>query len=140
MLRQEQDDQLGRHDDGHQKMPFDPMHIFPDGHDTSITGNFCKIMVELCKYERTWRIAFDGAKILPMVKEDKERAVIRENIDKLAKDMDSALAAIESARHLMAAYPNSLPAKAMREMIDLFEPELSCNPRLLLKQVADATV
>ncbi len=126
-----------RHDEGHQKMPFDPMRIFPDGHDKSITSDFCKIMVELCKFERTWRIAFDGAKILPLAKNEKERAVIKQNIDQLAKDFDAILASINSARRLMAAYPDTLPAKAMQEMIALFEPELSDNPRQLLKQISE---
>ena len=114
--------------------------ICPEGHDTSITGDFCKIMVELCKHERTWRIAFDGAKILPLAKDEKERAVIKESIEQLSKDFDAVMASIASARKLIAAYPDTKPAKAMAEMISLFEPELSDNPLQLLKKVADGSL
>lgn len=45
---------------------------------------------------------------------------------------DAILASIASARKLIAAYPDTKPAKAMKEMIALFEPELSANPSALL--------
>ena len=47
------------------------------------------------------------------------------------------MASIAAARRLIAAYPNTKPAKAMEEMIALFEPELSNNPLQLLKKIAD---
>ena len=86
-----------------------------------------------CEKRKAWKFYRAQAK------DEKERAVIKESIEQLSKDFDTVMASIAAARRLIAAYPNTKPAKAMEEMISLFEPELSANPRQLLKQVADET-
>lgn len=101
---------------------FDPQLLFPPGHDRNITGNFSSVMSELCDRIPEVRAACDGLKLYDRLADDTSRGAVIRSIVKLLAHLPQLAKRVGEATEICNAYPDSAPAQALREMLELGKP------------------
>ena len=123
--RQEERDAY-RHDFGRQKH-FDPQRLFPAGHDTELTRNFSPLMTFLtgdsgcsilCK-------AVDGIALYPQLADDTSRLRVIQDVTHCLRALPQIRENLPTAHTLIAAYPDTLPARVLRQMLDVIADDLT---------------
>lgn len=126
-FRKKEDRDRYRNDDWDcRNFKFDPLNIFPEGHDTEITKNFNSIMLELFPLYRAEGLnlaaqVYDGMKIFEHVAdyEQKQRIVARGW--KLVQLMPKIAEDCRAAKVIADAYPESGPGKMLRKVLSRAE-------------------
>ena len=114
-----------RDDRGAMTRPFDPEQIFPAGHDPAKTSAFNSLILKLIKQSVLLRKACDGATIYAQISDAENRLEIVKNLNQLLEQLPEMAAPREQAGELIAAYPESPAAGALRSALTLAEPEIN---------------
>ena len=117
------------------KRPFDPAKIFPEGHDTSLTSGFNRLIVSLEKTSVLLRKALDGAKVYEQISGDKARLQVIQSLHQILEQLPALFEARSAAQNLISLYPDSPAASALKGMLTLSEPEASQGQDLLRQSV-----
>ncbi|MBP5639881.1 MAG: Gfo/Idh/MocA family oxidoreductase [Victivallales bacterium] len=124
-FRQKSDRDLFRNDD--ELLPtIDPLHIFPDGHDPKITGNFCPVMAKLFPMTSdggvfTFRKAIEGMRIYPFVADAEGKMAIVHAVNKALQDLPQLASLCEQAAAIMNAYPDSTAGRTIKQALTFVE-------------------
>ena len=107
---------------------FDPMGLFPAGHDTSITGNYSKVMVGLYPKNANGGLpcvnkALDGMKLYPFIADADGKLAIVKNVIKAIDEMPELAKLCQMARRIAEAYPDCMPGRSLKRL--LVQPEIA---------------
>jgi hypothetical protein len=115
---------------------FDPAAIFPQDCDKAQAGRFNSLMLKLISNAQILRAAFDGSVIWNDLRDDSARLTVLKSVEKAEKLLPEFFSVREEAEALIAAYPDSLAAKPLAEMLVLQMPELGASEENLKDQLA----
>jgi len=112
--------------DHFQQEHFDPANIFPEGHDTLITGNYCKLMKDLDT--SLVRTVFDGMKIYKTLSTANDREYILKRAHELIGKLPEQAEIYTALQKIADSYPDTVAAKAINSYIVEGYPEKVLNP------------
>ncbi|NLG12588.1 MAG: Gfo/Idh/MocA family oxidoreductase [Lentisphaerae bacterium] len=120
-----------RNDNGDVKA-FDPTKIFPEGHDTAITSDFSKTMIQLYPMNQYGGLyllnrVMDGIKIYPHIADSAGKIAIQDAARKLVADLPEIAKTMETALKIKNAYPDSMPGKTIARIIDFYDIDAILN-------------
>jgi hypothetical protein len=114
---------------------FDPAAIFPADCDKELAGRFNSVMLKLIRNAQILRAAFDGSVIWNELRDDAARLAVLKSVTKAEALLPEFFSAREEAEALLEAYPESLAAKPLGEMLALQMPELGASEENLREQL-----
>ena len=114
---------------------FDPAAIFPADCDKTLAGRFNSVMLKLIRNAQILRAAFDGSVIWNELRDDAARLAVLKSVTQAEGLLPEFFSAREEAEELLAAYPESLAAKPLGEMLALQMPELGASEENLREQL-----
>ncbi|MBQ9337938.1 MAG: Gfo/Idh/MocA family oxidoreductase [Lentisphaeria bacterium] len=124
-----------REDEGQMRRPFDPLRIFPEGHDRKLTSEFNALMLGLLKHSTLLRRAADGAAVGERVSSAEKKLEIIRLLNEAEKILPELASDRKKAEELIAAYPECPAADALRSALTLAEPEISAGPEALAEKL-----
>ena len=109
--------------DNHAYKMLDATHIFPEGHDPAISGNFTPLMVNLFPMNGNNGIllakrAWDGMKLFPYLADNDSKLNVVKSVAKLIDELPNIADWCRQAEKIMNAYPDTLPGKTIRQSLD----------------------
>ena len=112
--------------DGYEQPRFD-YHggMFPRKQDTAITSRFSKTMRDLTMAATAYRAYRDAQKLS---KECTDPQQVRQAAEKLQKRLPELRESQAVAITIIAAYPDSIGGRVLREMLDMSEPDVTRMP------------
>ena len=120
--------------DNEQIPHFDPTtYLFPEGHDTAISGKFSETVLKLSHAWRSIgvtvvRRAYDGMSLYSNISDPKSKMTVIEDVKKLISIIDSLAETYRTAREIIAAYPDSKAAEVLLSLLAIGEEEKVLNP------------
>jgi len=126
-----------RHDEEKQTH-FDPEKIFPEGHDPAVTGRFSTVMTELCNGIPVIRAAFDALKLYGSLADDRSRGTAIRKVAEAIGRLPELRKSILDAQTIIDAYPDSAPAQAMRELLELGDSRKLLDPETVSAELTHA--
>jgi hypothetical protein len=122
---------------------FDPKtYLFPEGHNTEISGKFSRTITELFQAWKNVgvnvvRRVFDGMKVYPYLASDSSKMAVIRDIKELINSIDSLAETYRTAKEIIAAYPDSKAAEALCGLLAIGEEEKILNPEQTKKELTD---
>ena len=122
---------------------FDPQtYLFPEGHNTEISGKFSRTITELFQAWKNVgvnvvRRVFDGMKVYPYLASDSSKMAVIRDIKELINSIDSLAETYRTAKEIIAAYPDSKAAEALCSLLAIGEEEKILNPEQTKKELTD---
>jgi hypothetical protein len=92
-------------------------------------------MLKLIRNAQILRAAFDGSVIWNELRDDAARLAVLKSVTKAEALLPEFFSAREEAEALLEAYPESLAAKPLGEMLALQMPELGASEENLREQL-----
>ena len=126
-----------RNDNEAMQRPFDPKKIFPEGHDTTKTSHFNRLMVKIQENSVILRKAMDGASVYSQIRETAVQLEVIKMLEKALSMLPELYADYASAKELLALYPDSLAARALSGIITLAEPEVTVSQTELEQKIKE---
>ena len=123
-FRKQEDRDRYRNDHWDPRNPaWDPMRIFPEGHDPAITGNFNSVMLRLFPLHRPEGLnlaaqVYDGMKIFEQISSGDQRHIIVERGWRLVQMMPEIAEACRAAKVIADAYPDSVPGQMIHKLLE----------------------
>lgn len=119
----------------------DTQNLFPEGHDTAITGHFSSVMTAFYPCQGMSglplvREAFDGIRLYPHLADANGRLQVISAVNKLLRDLPSLQQNVAKAQRIADAYPNTIPGKTIRRLLD----HNDAIPRILDADATRATL
>lgn len=129
-------------DDDFSPERFDPKRIFPEGHDTSVTQNFSKVM---SKFSDFWgnvglvlvRNARDGMKIYDDLATDADRFAVVSDVRKLLADLPEIAANCREAKKIMEAYPDCNAGRVLRTSLEVCDADWVLDTDKAMSELRD---
>lgn len=118
---------------------FEPDRIFPDGHDTAISGNFNKVMSVMEKKSVILRQAVDGAKLYPQIADADGKLKVIQFLKEAIDCLPELYQLRKQAQEMIDAYPDSPAAGALQSMMTLAEPEINDEENVLKDKLLEKT-
>ena len=100
----------------------DPKHIFPDGHNHAITGNFNHVMTKLFPKHSDGGVyvlhkAFEGMKIYNYVADGDGRLAIVHSVSKAIEQLPEIAELCKQAKAIMDAYPDCVAGHTIKKAL-----------------------
>ena len=100
----------------------DPKHIFPDGHDHSITENFTHVMTKLFPMHSDGGVyvlhkAFEGMKIYKYVADNDGKLAIIHSVSKAIEQLPQIAELCKQAKVIMDAYPDCVAGHTIKKSL-----------------------
>ncbi len=111
-----------RNDQGFPRPPFDPEHIFPEGHDPKLTGHFNTVMAKFYPLYPlsgipVYHMALDGMKIYDDIADEAGKMRVVENVGRLIHCLPELAENCLLAQKIADAYPDSRPGVMLRGVL-----------------------
>ena len=131
-----------RGDDAASRAPFDPEHIFPEGHDRELTGHFNTVMTKLYPLQPVggipaYHMALDGMKIYDDIADEAGKRQVAENVERLIRCLPELAENCLLARKIAEAYPDSRPGIMLRGVLADVDPDRILNVEATRKELQD---
>ena len=117
-------------------------YLFPEGHDTAISGKFSKTVLELsnawqCVGVTLVRRVYDGMNLYSQMANAESKLTVINDTKRLIEIIDSLAETYRTAREIITAYPDSNAAKVLLGLLENGEEEKILAPEQTKKELAD---
>ena len=122
---------------------FDPKtYLFPEGHDTAITGKFSYVMGQLLRVwnhvgTATVRRVYDGMKIYPILADAESKMQVITDVKELIGSIEKLAETYRIAREIITAYPDSNGAEILRGVLKVGKEDKVLNYETTKKELTD---
>lgn len=99
--------------------------LFPEGHDRALTSSFSKTMRDLIQGATAYRAFRDARTLAPECTDPRQ---IRRTAEALLPRLGALRESQTAAARIIEAYPDSVGARVLREMLELSEPDVTSRP------------
>lgn len=114
-----------RNDQGEDFRDFDAQRLFPDGHDTTITGDFNKTMLALFPRSRTGLVlvnsVFANIRIFDQIKHDNLKQRTRDQVKLLVEKLPEIKANCAKIKTIRDAYPDCIAGQAITSVLTSYD-------------------
>ena len=101
----------------------DSKHIFPDGHDTSITGDFSTLMTKVIDSAWRIRVVRDGIKLFPEMVDNADRFEIIKFASELLPEIEERAENLTKLEKIGNAYPDCPAGRAIKGILRNCDPD-----------------
>ena len=115
----------------------DSKHIFPDGHDTAITGEFSTLMCKAIDLAWHLRIVRDGLKFYPEMVDKGEKFDLAKSVAEFIPMMDEGAANLKKLEKIGEAYPDCPAGRAIKEIAIECETDWLYDTEKAKKELSD---
>ena len=132
---------LYRNDNGEQTRLFDPENIFPEGHDKTLTSQYTKVMCELFPRRKGGLVqlknVFDGIKLVMDARNTSAMVELHNAVNQVIRELPQMYENIQIAQQIADKYPDSLPGKKLREVLDNWDIDKILNYEQTISELRD---
>ena len=119
-MRNPGDRELCRYD-CEDELPFHHEHIFPEGHDPAVTGEFSTVMTKLFPILpgglNVFNAAINGIRLYDNIKNDKAKFDLLKCLNTALKELPEIAENCRKAERIRDAYPDCIAGKMLTEML-----------------------